>query len=124
MVTDRKTGLGSSLLLRRTAQPAELPVEPKTVPVQEIPASEPKPLPTIDPQPESAVDMPVVAPPSMPKMKGTEKLTLRDRCTIYLERGVNDQLHMTSRIEGRERSEIVSEILRKYLPKYRIEREE
>ncbi len=124
MATDRKTGLGSSLLLRRTAQLAEPSVEPKTEPVQEIPASEPKPLPPVESQPESAVEMPVVALPSTPKKKGTEKPTLRDRCTLYLERGVNEQLHMTSRIEGRERSEIVSEILRKHLPKYRIEREE
>lgn len=121
MTNDRKTGLGNSLLLRRTAQPVEPPVEPQEEPVQETPP--PEPTPPIEPQPEPTVETAMVAPPAAPQTKRTEKLTLRDRCTIYLERGVNEQLHMTSRIEGKERSEIVSEILRKHLPKYRIERE-
>jgi metal-responsive CopG/Arc/MetJ family transcriptional regulator len=46
---------------------------------------------------------------------------LRDRCTIFIDTDVNEQLDVVARIEQKERSEIVTEILRTHLPKYRVE---
>lgn len=117
MDTIKKTGLGESLLLRRT----ENPPMPTPVEVPDVQTSEvlPKPEP-IAPEPV-LVESP--APRSAAKKPKKQMLVLRDRCTLYLERAVNEQLHMAARIEGRERSEIATDILRKHLPKYRVERE-
>lgn len=113
----KQTGLGMSLLLRRT--------EPK--PITEQPAVVSQPEPT-------AVPEPVTAQPSVEEVavqeipKGNRKKTrqkpqvLQDRCTLYIARDVNDKLDLASRVEDRDRSEIVSELLRKHLPEYRIER--
>ena len=51
-----------------------------------------------------------------------QRLTLRDKVTLHLDRDVNEQLDLAARVEGKERSEVTSEILRKHLPRYRIER--
>lgn len=117
MDTIKKTGLGESLLLRRTETPPVLtPAEVPDVQTSEV-------LP--QPEPATAAPKPIEipAPRSVAKKSKKIPLELRDRCTLYLERAVNEQLHMAARIEGRERSEIASEILRKHLPKYRVERE-
>ncbi|MBS0203964.1 MAG: hypothetical protein JSS49_13750 [Planctomycetes bacterium] len=120
METIRNTGLGDSLLLRRTeAPPAEQPavtLDGQTT----IPSPQEPPRPTRGLQTAEVPSIPLPASPTKTKKK---PLVLRDRCTIYLEREVNDQLDMAARIEGRERSEIASDLLRKHLPKYRIERE-
>lgn len=117
METTRKTGLGSSLLLQRTEAPAE-PSVSVDVQTPGIPAKwEPSP---------AEVTRERAAPPqsvSRKKQKG-QPLVLRDRCTLYLEREINEQLHLVARIEGRERSDIVTDILRQYLTKYRVERDE
>jgi metal-responsive CopG/Arc/MetJ family transcriptional regulator len=47
---------------------------------------------------------------------------LRDRCTVYLDPAVNQQLDFVARVERRQRSEVVTDILRRYLPKYQIKR--
>ncbi|MDB5341993.1 MAG: hypothetical protein JWP89_370 [Schlesneria sp.] len=120
MQPTRKTGLGDSLLLRRTEEPA-----PEASAV-----SADVPMASVSPAPESEPTVPVVTPiePVLPRTTSTKKrkeqLVLRDRSTLYLERSVNEQLRLVARIEGRERSEVATDILRKYLPKYRIEREE
>lgn len=67
--------------------------------------------------------VPAISKPRQPVSRASKPLSLRDRCTIYLERTVNDRLDLVARIEGRERSEVVTELLQKHLPKYRIESE-
>lgn len=117
MDTIKKTGLGESLLLRRT----ETPPMPTLAEVPDVQTSEvlPKPEP-VAPEP---IRVESLAPRPAAKKPKKKVLVLRDRCTLYLERAVNEQLHLAARIEGRERSEIATEILRKHLPKYRVERE-
>ena len=46
----------------------------------------------------------------------------RDRCTIYIDQDVNEQLETAARMERKQRSELVTELLRQHLPKYRIDR--
>lgn len=118
MKTTRKTGLGDSLLLQRT-EPAPETIVPAPT---DVPASEPMSIPT-PPPPQTEVEAEPALPEPVSKKQQKVKLVLRDRCTLYLERTVNEQLGMVARIEGRERSDIASDILRKHLPKYRIERE-
>ena len=114
METERKTGLGGSLLLQRTEIPAR--VMPPAVPIQP-----PNTEMTALPEPPHPVAVIQSAPRTSRKRK-KPALVLRDRCTLYLERDVNEQLAHTSHAEGRDRSEVVSELLRKHLPKYQIER--
>ena len=120
METPKKTGLGSSLLLRRTVNPPVSPAAPLPVTsIQEVmPATEELPSQVITPEL-------TLVPPIQPHRKPSKKsLVLHDRCTLYLEREINKQLGIASRLEGRDRSEIVSDLLQRYLPKYRVEREE
>lgn len=119
MQPKRKTGLGNSLLLQRTeVSPAEASVSSgvSMTGVSPTPESEPTEPPATQTKP--------VLPRREPTNKRKEQLVLRDRSTLYLERSVNEQLRRVAQIEGRERSEVATDILRKYLPKYRIEREE
>lgn len=120
METTRKTGLGDSLLLRRTEAPSA--VTPTVIPDAQVPAGVSTPEPT--PSEPATVEAESVLPPPDSKLPRKVPLVLRDRCTLYLDRAVNEQLHMAARIEGRERSEVVTDILRKHLPKYRIELQE
>ena len=120
METTRKTGLGDSLLLRRTEAP--LIAAPAVVP--DVQTSDVMPIPETVPPVPKKFETKSVLPRQTPTKKRKAPLVLRDRCTLYLEREVNDQLDMTARIEGRERSEVATDILRKYLPKYRVEREQ
>lgn len=125
MENKNKTGLGGSLLLRKTEPTA--PQTPPTVPPPEVAS-----MPPVEPQPvqESPEN---VSTPSMPRnlksrqrtsKKGKKPLVLRDQCTFYISHEVNERLHLVSGIEGRDRSEIVSDLLQKHLPTYRIERQE
>lgn len=61
--------------------------------------------------------------PNAGRAKESPRLTLRDRCTLYIERDVNERLAFVARLEGKERSEVVSDLLRQHLPKYRITEE-
>ncbi|MDB5343265.1 MAG: hypothetical protein JWP89_1642 [Schlesneria sp.] len=117
MQPTRKTGLGDSLLLRRTEEP---PAEVSDV-SSDAPMAGVSPAPVSEP---TATKTEPVLPQARPTKKRKEQLVLRDRSTLYLERSVNEQLRLVAQIEGRERSEVATDILRKYLPKYRIEREE
>ncbi len=103
-VQERHTGLGGSLLLQRTAP------QPSTVVSTPLQIAE---------QPEHA-DVP---PEPEPKTEVKKPQELRDRCTLYLDREVNAQLDFVARIERRQRSEIVAEILRGNLPKYSVNKE-
>ena len=47
----------------------------------------------------------------------------RDRCTIYIDHDVNEQLDIVARIERKQRSEVVTQLLRQHLPSYRIDLE-
>ncbi len=117
METTKNTGLGSSLLLQRT----ERPVSETSANVPDVQTLvTPTPEPDAKPKPTSVEALP---PHQTSKKSRTKALVLRDRCTLYLDRELNEQLHITSRVEGRERSDVVNDILRKHLPKYRIERE-
>ena len=119
METIRKTGLGDSLLLRRTeAPPTAVPAVPADVQTPDL-SSPPEPTSSV---PAIATTDSALPQPSS-KKRPKEQLVLRDRCTLYLERAVNERLDMAARIEGRERSEVATDILQKYLPKYRVERE-
>lgn len=116
MDEERKTGLGGSLLLRRTETP-QAP-EHSNVSTSETSASPGTPTPTAEtfkrPKRPIATDI------RKSSKKGVEQV-LRDRCTLYIDRDVNERLDLAARVEGRERSEVVSQLLRKHLPKYRIE---
>jgi len=76
-------------------QPNDQPPEPPTWAHQEVAASRTKP---------------------------TRKFQLRDRCTLYLDPEVNQQLDLVAGIERRQRSQVVTELLRQYLPDYQVQR--
>ena len=119
METPKKTGLGNSLLLRRTALPPFVPQAPPVVPTLNstvIPESLPVPLPESETTPAPLM--------RASRKTRTKPLVLRDRCTLYIAREVNEKLQTAASVERRERSEIVSDILREHLPTYRIERQE
>lgn len=101
---DKNTGLGSSLLLKRTADASAKNTDGD---VQ---------TPEASGRPDVKADQP--AKPTRPQPKD-----LRDRCTIYLDADVNRQLDLVARIERRQRSEVVTDLLRANLPKYRIDLE-
>jgi hypothetical protein len=101
-MADRDTGLGDSLLLKRTEPAGPAPVR------EETPRHE-------QPQP---VDGDAAARPAAPRRRPRR---IRDRCTIYLDPDVNKRLDLVARIERKERSEVVTEILRQHLPSYRID---
>jgi hypothetical protein len=105
---ERKTGLGDSLLLKRTVQPEVQSPDAADA------ASGADSMPMETPQTPQASVHPK-------RSKRSKKLMLRDRCTIYLDVEVNQQLDIAARIENKERSEVVTEILRQHLPKYRID---
>lgn len=117
MKTKKKTGLGKSLLLRRTIDPRESPEAPlPVVPSQEAMfVSEGLPPSMNKPEAEPA---PAIQSHGKPTKKS---LVLHDRCTLYLEREINERLSLTAGIKGPDRSDIVNDILRKHLPTYRIE---
>jgi hypothetical protein len=103
-----KTGLGSSLLLQRTEKPERLDAqESETSKRPERPDVSKR---SADRKVEGRVEKPsqVVLP--------------RFRCTLYIDEDVNEQLSLTAGIEKKQRSEIVTEILRSHLPTYSIER--
>ena len=110
-MSTRRTGLGlGSLLLHRTTE-QEVPPVPKAHAISQPQAPEA--------YPETAVPQGRAL-----NQRGINRARqLRDRCTLYLEPGVNQQLDLVARIERRQRSEVVTDILRRYLPKYRISEE-
>ncbi len=119
METQKKTGLGNSFLLRRTEIPVVFPEVPAVAPTQETTSvleTPPSPIPVSEPTP-----VPLIQASSKPRRK---PLILRDRCTLYIAHDVNELLDVAARAEGRDRSEIVSDILREHLPTFRIERQE
>jgi hypothetical protein len=73
-----------------------------------------------EPQPEPVIQ--AVQQPARKRKKKKPALVLRDRCTLYLERDVNELLDHAAHAEARDRSELVSELLRKHLPRYQVER--
>jgi hypothetical protein len=98
----KRTGLGKSLLLRRTE------AEESLSPPEDVQAPPPTDRFDTDETPQ---------PPASPR----RPQALRDRCTIYIEPDVNKQLDLVARIQRRQRSEVVTQILRENLPKYRID---
>ncbi len=103
-MTDKKTGLGDSLLLQRT-DPDGADEPPKDA--QTSGAAK---------RPEAALERPSTTPQPTPEQ-------LRDRCTIYLDPDINTQLDLVARIQRKQRSEVVTELLRANLPKYRVDLE-
>ena len=101
---EKHTGLGSSLLLQRTT-----PQPPPENPIPSQTSERPEHF-EINPEPVRQVEI-------------KKPQELRDRCTLYLDRDVNTQLDLVSRIERKQRSEVVTEILRENMPKYRVDRE-
>ena len=106
MLKPKETGLGAnSFLLRR---PTEETVERPDV-------SESAPIPTSK-QPPTTRPADRAARPKPNKPQPTP----RDRCTLYLDREINERLDLAAQFEDSERSEIVTKMLRQHLPKYRI----
>lgn len=106
-MTDKpKTGLGNSLLLQRTEK-GRRPVaqQPKTPGRLERSSDSDAP-----PAPQEQVERPV------------EVVLPRARCTLYIDEDVNEQLSLVAGIEKRQRSEVVTEILRSHLPTYSVQR--
>jgi hypothetical protein len=103
-MTEKKTGLGNSLLLKRTS--------PRNAPSPHV--SE-----RLDAQ-TSEASRRLDARKNQRGGKRPAK-PLRDKCTIYLESDVNERLEIVARMERKERSEVVTEILRRHLPKYRVD---
>ena len=95
--SDKKTGLGRSLLFGGGKQDEEVvtPTNTQALEMTET-ADAPSPIPA-------------------------KRRELRDRCTLYLNPEVNERLDLVSRIERKERSVVVTEILRSHLPNYRID---
>lgn len=117
----RKTGLGGSLLLQRT-EPSGTPERPDVSPP---PASLNAPADASVPQTSQRSKRSERSNVQQSTLRGKdEPQVLRDRCTLYIDREVNERLDLVARVEGRERSEVVSQLLRKHLPKYRIETED
>lgn len=119
MENSPKTGLGDSLLLRRTETP-QAPGRPdvSALPDAQALADAPDQAAVSDVQPSSRPKRPAGS-----RGRKAQRLTLRDKVTLHLDRDVNDRLDLAARVEGKERSEVASEILRRHLPKYHIERE-
>jgi hypothetical protein len=117
-MTDKHTGLGDSLLLQRTAPPQrpELPTVPQ--PMDRLEHLEANPEHVDQPAQSNMLPQNNRSPQSDQPPR-----PLRDRCTIYLDREVNAELDFVARIERRERSAVVSEILRGHLPKYHVNQE-
>lgn len=113
--SDKQTGLGSSLLVRRTEPPQEM-----------AETANPKPRVSLEPVREEqsdAVDPRVIQTPKRPDVQTSEKSQpqgVRDRCTLYLSPDVNQRLHITARLEEKERSDVVNELLRQNLPKFEV----
>jgi len=81
------------------------------------------------PEPQSSIEQPATeryeapaVPPKRPlNERGiTRNRQLRDRCTVYLDPAINQQLDLVARIERRQRSEVVADALRRHLPHYHI----
>src|SRR5262249_32696243 len=121
METDKKTGLGSSFLFQRT-EPARPPSPLEGPAVLEVPAIPDGSTVQAPQTPKhSTAQHPARSTGSRPKK--AQRLVLRDKRTLHIDRDVDERLTLAARIEGRERSEVVSDLLRKYLPRYRVERE-
>ena len=106
MLKPKQTGLGvDSFLLRR---PTEEATERPDVP-ESAPTAESQLPPTARPADRAARPKPNKPQP-----------TPRDRCTLYLDREINERLDLAAQFEDSERSEIVTKMLREHLPKYRI----
>lgn len=113
--SDKKTGLGNSLLLRRT----EPTLEPEiATEAQSSDRSEPQKLQRSETPDGEVLQTP--QPPEDPLPPTPKPQPVRDRCTIYLDPDVNRRLHVVARIEGKDRSDIVTEILRQYLPEFEV----
>lgn len=106
MSTSRRTGLGVPHLFRR-------PAEAKPTPLPEQEDLQPN-----DQPPESTNWGQRELPAS--RTQPVRKPRLRDRCTLYLDPEINQQLDFVAGVERRQRSEVVTELLRAHLPKYRI----
>lgn len=104
MDNDRKTGLGGgSLLLRRTEPDDNQPSTASAI------------------QPSEASAEPQAAQSSASSKGKKHRTVPRDKCTLHLDRDVNEWLDLAARVEGRERSEVASELLRQHLPRYTIQ---
>lgn len=103
-MSDENTGLGDSLLLKRTSDDN---ADKSSDDVQ---------TPETSKRPDAPTDRQGKPPRRGPR-------DLRDRCTIYLDPEINRQLDLVARIERKQRSEVVADILRANLPKYRIDLE-
>lgn len=113
--SDKKTGLGSSLLLRRTEPTLEPAMVVETPMPDRSQAQKAKPAKSPDGQGIQTPQHPENRPQPIPKLQ-----QVRDRCTLYLDPDVNRRLHVTARIEGKDRSEIVTEVLRQHLPEFEV----
>lgn len=118
---NKKTGLGSSLLLQRTEPTsASQPRNARDVQTPEVPETS-----ALDEVEDAAVQTPRTLKRSQrsphSQRRGKARVIPRQRCTLHLDEDVEEQLDLVARVEGKERSEVVSDLLRTHLPKYRIQ---
>lgn len=114
-MASKSTGLGS-LLLKRTENDAASESKPPAVETSKRPdvqAAQDRSSAEIKSDSSSTEQNNSAA-----KQEADRPQTARDRCTLYLDADLNRQLHIAAKLEGKERSEIVSEILRQHLPVY------
>lgn len=112
---DKKTGLGSSLLVRRTGTSED----PERFDVPNVSdASEPETSNSSEPQ--NAQTPETSERSNVQTSRKSIRQVVRDRCTLYLDQDVNERLRLVAGIEGKERSEIASDLLRQYLPEYDV----
>lgn len=120
---NKKTGLGSSLLLQRTEPTsASQPRNARDVQTPEVPETsaldDVEQVPAAGQTPRT-LKRPQRSPHS--QRRGKARVIPRQRCTLHLDEDVEEQLDLVARVEGKERSEVVSDLLRTHLPKYRIQ---
>jgi hypothetical protein len=108
----KKTGLAAEpLLLQRTDQVAEPQTEQFSAPPSQAAPrknSNHPPLPARKPTKRNG---------------GAYRAVPRTKVTLFIDEDVNAHLDLTARVEGKQRSEVATEILRKHMPRYRIEPE-
>jgi hypothetical protein len=122
MAKERKTGLGDFLFGRESNSPvppqrSEADYAPEVdEPQQQVRADhENRPIPEPQGYPPRTF--------RRPTNRRVALKALRDKCTIYLEPDVNQELDVVSRVEQKMRSEVVNDILRQYLPHYDVRRQ-
>lgn len=74
----------------------------------------------MEPAPKPLPKRTSTSPARPPRRRAAKRTRLRIRRTIHLEDDLDEQLSLVAGIEGKERSEIVNNLLRKHLRQYEV----